>query len=81
MTTAASFQDSPPRWARWLGWLPHLACLVAALGVGWVVARRWVDPRFSIVVDDAMIHLTRQYLLDRLLRQGVAYPRWWPDLG
>jgi hypothetical protein len=61
-----------------LWWLAGLALALLVTLPAWLP---WLDPRLDFrAMDDARNHLMRLYHLDWLVRRGVWYPRWLPDL-
>ncbi|HVG97685.1 MAG TPA: 6-pyruvoyl-tetrahydropterin synthase-related protein, partial [Chloroflexota bacterium] len=61
-----------------LWWAAGLALALLVTLPAWLP---WLDPRLDFrVMDDARNHLMRLYHLDFLVRRGVWYPRWLPDL-
>jgi hypothetical protein len=62
--------------ATW--WCLGLLTALALTTPAWLP---WLDPRQNLwEVDDAKNHLLRLYVLEWLIRHGVWYPRWVPDL-
>ncbi len=59
-------------------WIP-LFCLCGLA----VLALRplWWQPAPYLFLDDGYLHLFRVFEFDRVLREGVVYPRWAPDLA
>ena len=58
-----------------------LAGLVASLLLTVPFWLQWLDPRLDLWdVDDSKNHLIRLYHLEWLIRNGVWYPRWVPEM-
>jgi hypothetical protein len=59
-----------------------IAGFAAAISTVVILAWPFVDARFDyLVLDDGQSHALRVFLLEHLLRRGVLFPRWWPDLA
>ncbi|MCL4395368.1 MAG: hypothetical protein M1482_11315, partial [Chloroflexi bacterium] len=60
---------------RSIPWILLVALVAAATRPLW-----WLPPPY-FVLDDGFGHLFRVFEFDRVIRQGVFYPRWAPDLA
>src|SRR5512146_580630 len=59
-------------------WVPFLfLCGLAVLAL----RPLWWQPAPYLFLDDGYLHLFRVFEFDRVLREGVVYPRWAPDLA
>lgn len=58
-------------------WMPGCALLALAI----VAAFPFLPPARFYFLDDGFLHLFRLFEFDRVLRQGVLYPRWAPDFA
>ena len=58
--------------------------LDAHLALTWLLALPAVTPLIQPTITrsaDGLLHLYRLIALDHMLRQGLFFPRWWPDLA
>jgi hypothetical protein len=61
-----------------------LSSTLQPLWLTWLLALPALTPLFQPTLTrsaDGLLHLYRLIALDQLLRQGVFFPRWWPDLA
>jgi hypothetical protein len=61
-----------------------LSAFCHPLFLTWLLALPALTPLFQPTLTrsaDGLLHLYRLIALDHLIRQGVFFPRWWPDLA
>ena len=65
---------------RLFRFIPHLSSLILLFLIGLVLAAPLLQGD-TLCTDDGALHIYRTVALDQAIRDGVLYPRWFPDLA